>query len=615
MSPNDVWMSALLSKATEQEHEDNISCSITHQPGVLQDVYDSDTVKLAYSELAKRYGIAPIKQTEDTSDFYYRSSNVVKNEQKMLDMCVRYPGVREMVLDRVNENLSYKKEPHTQAEDAIVRRDALLDMADNLMAIDKNMNEDLRRLKTKDEVGYYLKSITYGKDAVKDEANPIPSFVAKSLHIKPEKSNHDGFGDKKKLKKRFNANPILTSNTVYTVTKMSPLFLKNIDYANQFFDCIDKHKELVKGSPLDTAEYSPNLICKGTLRPLETRDEIRFMKKYIESHVDKNTGKGLSQVITDWYGNTDRNANKAGMFHDSAEMYCNLAAKGPIALTRADCLKYSVIDAKRKINDMITEDHMSQDEIVETLSDERYWGHSASACVGLVMNDLKKNGPPLDSEIGFVGQNGKSMMQNRTPAEIHDEFVKKTTSLGKDNIVNVSYEYSKEQKERFNRDIDDVHFRLAKDTYDLIRTGEQMHICVGGAGYDNQVQRGSCIICIVENKAREKVGCIELSPSGDSVRQFKSPHNGSMQEPYVDTCRQWMDECKIQDQNCVDVMHFGDSAYFPYGNGDFTARRLAANPYPDKNNILDYYREQEKAEEILKSAERQLNGIDDTQMQ
>lgn len=602
------------------DHQNEIPNSY-NIPGVLDSgqIYSDDFVKLGYIELAKRYGLESVYHSDDDNASRYKVHEETRKAQSIIDLCVRYPGVRDMVLDRLNENLMYKKEFHSASDDAKMRTDLLLKTAEDLRSIDSNIRQDLRRLPEKEQVRYYLETITYGKKAMEGKDNPLPKKM--KYKVDPMKSEHDGFGDKKKLKKRFNANPILTTNTVYTAIKISPQFCKNIDYANQFFDCIDAD---MKGR--SQREYkddfrhtdTPNLIKNGTLVPLKHREEIAFMKQYIRSHVDRD-GKGLGQVIKDWYGNshnpddyvTENNRgyvpDNLNMFRDCAGMYKRITSSGKIAMTRQDCLYYSVVDAKRKINRLL-EDGKTQDDITDILSSDTYWGKSAKSCVGLICDDLKKNGPPAPDDFGYVGRNGKSMMQNRTPQEIHEEFVARTNAMGADDIVNVKYNYSDEQKKRFNRDIDDVHFRLAEDSLDLIRTGEEMAICVGGSGYDRDCQSKRLLICIVENKAREKVGCVELSSDGNTLKQFKSPHNGSMQPPYEDACKKWLDEIECKDKMCPDYANMGNPSYYPYGNGDFTARRLdvAANMYPDKNVIFDYYRELELCSEKEQQAQDQL---------
>lgn len=596
-------------------------------PGVLSDrqIYSDDFVELGYIEVAKRYGLSPVFPSDENRFDHVNNFKCSFNAQKIIDICSRYPGVRDMVLDQLNENLKYKKEPHTPVEDARERTNLLLKTADDLKAIDPNIRKDLRRLRTKDQVSYYLQAITYGKDAMKDKPNTVANM---KLRVDPNKSNHDGFGDKKKLRKRFNTSPLLTANTVYTAIKICPQFCKNIDYANTLFECIDKDTQFLSGQSF-TGDYNdwmytsstPNLIENGTLMPITAKNELAFMKQYIRTHITKD-GKGLGQVIQDWYGNSRdpeayrREDGRPGqmpdmpkLFRDCAGMYERITSHGQkIAMTREDCLYYSAVDAKRKI-DMLLADGKTQDDITELLSADSYWGKSAPACVGLICDDLAKNGPPDPSDFGWVGRNGKSMMQNRTIQEIHDEFINCVNSMGTDNIVNVPYEYEDAEIKRFNRDIDDMHFRLAVDTYDLVRTGQDMCICVGGSGYDRECQNKQALICVVENAAREKVGCVELSSDGNTLVQFKSPHNGSMQPPYMDTCKKWLDEANVRERDCDDYKHMGDPTYFPYGNGDFTQRRLAvANSYPNKNVIFDYY----KQEALRQAADDKTHDIQQT---
>ena len=68
------------------------------------------------------------------------------------------------------------------------------------------------------------------------------------------------------------------------------------------------------------------------------------------------------------------------------------------------------------------------------------------------------------------------------------------------------------------------------------------------------------------------------------------------------------EECCVLSQVRNKKFFLGNPSYYPYGNGDFTARRLdvAANMYPDKNVIFDYYRELELCSEKEQQAQDQL---------
>ena len=78
-----------------------------------------------------------------------------------------------------------------------------------------------------------------------------------------------------------------------------------------------------------------------------------------------------------------------------------------------------------------------------------------------------------------------------------------------------------------NDKIDDFSFILAKDTYELIDIGQELHICVGS--YGERAASGKLII-VKMIKGNEYVGCIELSPDGKSLHQAKACFNNLLEE-------------------------------------------------------------------------------------
>lgn len=591
--------------------------------------YSKEFDELAYIELQKRHGLPPYedfyKKPEPSveqlpgwsNDNYLRRNANNRNRQSLITICSRYPGVTDMVLSQVNENIAYMKTPHTAEDDAMMRGEALLAMADKLRVIDKGMNRDLRKLKTKEQVSYYLEAIIYGKNAMQGKDNPIPNSVENRLNIKPERSEHDGFGNPKKLRKRFNVDPLLTAHTVYTAIKVSPVIAKDTNHANHIFECIDAERKYCEENNTTGNTYGyrgvyPNLIANGTLLPIETKQHLRYMRQYFKAHVDPNNpNPGITQCINDWYGNQDRTSqasrDRTHDFEDAAYAYTRLAKVGTIAVSRADCLRYQVYDAQRKIG-LLMDEGKTQEEITEMLSTEDRFGKRAPACVGLLMDDIRKNGLPDPGDIGFVGRDGKPMLQNRTPHECHDELVHKLNSHNAGPIVNETYSYTDEQVERFTKSYDvdipqsdgtsrtgQLQFRLMKDVYDNVRTGEQMEICVGEPHYCEDAKNGRIILCVAETEAKERVACIELSSTGDTIYQFKGENNNPPLPVYADACKQWLEDCNIDGKGCHDVQLLGSTGT---STTNYARRHLNANPYPKPDVIYDYYRD-----EIMRNAE------------
>lgn len=71
--------------------------------------------------------------------------------------------------------------------------------------------------------------------------------------------------------------------------------------------------------------------------------------------------------------------------------------------------------------------------------------------------------------------------------------------------------------------INDLHFRLPKDTHELADVGREMNICVGS--YAQRCLDKSLGIVVAYNKDNLPVLCIELDKQFKTVVQAKEKHN------------------------------------------------------------------------------------------
>lgn len=103
-----------------------------------------------------------------------------------------------------------------------------------------------------------------------------------------------------------------------------------------------------------------------------------------------------------------------------------------------------------------------------------------------------------------------------------------------------------------NDKIDDFSFILAKDTYELIDIGQELHICVGS--YGERAASGKLII-VKMIKGNEYVGCIELSPDGKSLHQAKACFNNLLEEKKAEALKAWVEKHEINTDCCGDYSH------------------------------------------------------------
>lgn len=483
-----------------------------------------------------------------------------------VDLCVRYSGLKNMVLDRVNENILYHPELSDE-EKHNMRIGEVNKYMKTLATVDDKICEDIRRCKTADNVDSYLRKITFGKNADGSKAEDSPMSK-----IDTSKSEFEGLGISKKLKKSFNKNPVGTANFVYTA--VGKIGFRDFNHLSRMMDACQNNSE-DDGYSL----YYSSAFANDTVSPIQTKEALRFVKTYAKTHSAGN-------LVKDWY----EDSRNYMMFGDCASMYNDACKAGKVCATKEECDAESVIDAKRKISEMFEHD-ISDDEIKSRL--QEHWGDKTDACFGLIKEDLEKNGAPDPNHIAFYGRDGKPIMANRTPREIHDELSALNGKVAGVLEGNRFITYSDEQKKRYNRSINGYTFELARDIFDLVRTGEQMQICVGGSNYRNAALGGHTQIVTMRDSSNQKVGCIEISDD-NKIMQFKGPRNHGISDAReVSAAKEWIKETELKAE-CNDCVHFGDTDYMPYGDGDFTAAHLPANPYPSASLVLKYYREQER---------------------
>lgn len=544
--------------------------------------YENEASEKMATEIVKSFGI-------DAQRDYVKGSYSLNHNIARMDFLVRYPGLRDMVLNKVNENLLYAKDENgnpISEEEKIDRRTQEVDAYVTQMTnVDYKLLEDLRKCKTADDADHYLRKVTFGKNA--DGSVVEDSFISR---VKIDDSSFDGYGFGKKLRKNFNKNPLGTANFVYTA--IGKIGFRDVNHLYQMMDRMEESKEEDRGRYY--RRETP--FEHNTIKPLRMKDEIRFIKAYAKSHTP-------GQTVKDWYMN-DENYS---VFKDCANMYGDMCKAGFVCSTQEECDIASVNDAKRKVKDMLDEG-VSKDEILDAVSP--YWApgggniEPAKQMLDKVIEDIQTNG--VEERIEFYGRDGKPILANRNPQEIHDELSEKNSVVAGLTEGNKKSVYTAKDREIWDKDIGDFKFRLPKSTYELIRTGEQMQICVGGAGYREYITtQSSHNIVVMMDKSNQKVGCIELD--GKEIRQFKSPRNHAITdercgEGAVDAAKAYIEQLELRGDYCSDVRHFTDPTYAPYGDRDFTAEHLPANPYPPLRIMAKYYKgEMEKSPRKLPS--------------
>jgi hypothetical protein len=94
----------------------------------------------------------------------------------------------------------------------------------------------------------------------------------------------------------------------------------------------------------------------------------------------------------------------------------------------------------------------------------------------------------------------------------------------KDMYIAKAKELTAEYASFMSQTLDGLTLSIPKTCEDLVRIGDELHICVGVGGYDRDVAEGKSIIMTV-NKDGKEVECCELSAHARSILQLRGPHN------------------------------------------------------------------------------------------
>lgn len=158
--------------------------------------------------------------------------------------------------------------------------------------------------------------------------------------------------------------------------------------------------------------------------------------------------------------------------------------------------------------------------------------------------------------------------------KIHDRMSK---DIDKIRFSNVEISYKKSE-EIYNMMVDGFEFRLAKDTNELVKIGQELKICVGGYR-DVAIEKSSIIVSVVKDDKYH--GCIEVSPNGKYLKQAKAVYNNVFQEHKAQALQQWVETLGINADDCCDYRHIKE------GNISFDENIYLSRTYDYHNLELD----------------------------
>ena len=466
-------------------------------------------------------------------------------------MSILYPGVVEREMDLIDTRVKFDREKRgidVSDSDVIEEKmDKLLDTKKKIALIDHNISSDLSKLKTKEEVTTYLRSIVFGE-------SPKVKLPKLMIDVTKSKMLDDGYGGKK-LRKMFQKDPYATASNVRTARKMGIL---DVNHLNLLFSA---------------AEQNSHRASKdGVLYPLETAAENRFVRTMVK---ERDRGR----VISDIYIPSSSGEDGIQFFSDAASMYDNMCKRGvKFARTKEEATMVKYLDFLHLAESRIdTSEHIHQ--FVES-GGAPDWGPHTEAILAEMsdkIGEYKESG--FWDDIYRAARNGKSLF-GRDLRELHDELVYlQNRTNGGSAEFNNHYVWNEEDRARVERDYGDYKFRLAKDSNELVRVGRILNICIGDPSYDRKCVNHTSGIILMLDKNDNYVAACETDPSFERVRQFYAYRDQYLYGELVPPARQWLKDTGIKGNAHTEA--FNEHAQKKLDGHDFTVRGAVERPEVD----------------------------------
>lgn len=507
-----------------------------------------------------------------------RRMDLFDTMNSMCHFATQYPGVVKREMERYDEN--YKYHPENFSTPALDKFEKMMQTERTISLMDSKLSSDLMKAKTPEQVDDILRAVTFGQESQSDVKMSIDVASAET----------DPYGTTKSLKKEYNKNPYAVASNVRTIRKLG---LTDPSHVKQMLDIASA-----------TQDKSTQFSSYGVLKPIESKEELRFMRTYSNTHTP-------SDLIKDWYS---PDAKGASTFKDNVRMYELLIKScekgdGILARTREDAQNAQIIDAQRQVQTYVSQ--RSVEDAYNASTFVRAWGPRTKEVVDAICDVQARNDAAgYELPVYFAGRDGKVLFNNRTPSELHDEL---SALQSKCKHTNKQVIYSDEVKERFNLDINGFHFRLPQDTNELVATGEKLQICVGS--YGDSVASGREHVIIMYDDDYTAVGCLSTNRQMTGLDQAKGYHNGMIchapvtsqqditPEDAVKALEMYCEQTELETRSSDDFRARSNPNRFPHGNRDFSGgRRVTDYKLPSADVIIEKMNE-------CKSQTYQINNL------
>lgn len=484
-------------------------------------------------------------------------------------------------------------------------------VCEQLAVIDDKVLKTIAESKNLTDMKQKLQFFVFGKNE-KFEDTQVP----KNIRLTDDKTMQDPINATNKLKKAFNANPIGVANTVYTCKKLG---LKDINHVNTVIGIANDSPSLEPTRHRKNGQYQysqpksePHRRAQ-TITPIRDATMLRFLKNYANTHSPTDLIESVYGSADKWcratenvriYANILQHADIASSHDDIERNVLELEKAKLASYLKSKSIKEAYIDyigmygekTPKKINSLAYQikydktllamksvfDSQGLDGLKanETYADiiakfPPYCDKTAETVAAFEKNpdayvsSFFSKYKPAKTKETVVPQNGKSLFNNRSMNELHDELSHMSKNC---KYPNTPIQYSEKDKElEATYEASDGsgiwEFCLHEDTNEMIRTATELSNCL--ASHQNYAINGRHKYLFMRNELGEKVACISLYPKGNKyeVGEFQGPHDNAVEGRYKSIIMQWLDEHEIDYYGNSNVAAIGTNKSF-YGGHD-----------------------------------------------
>ncbi len=510
----------------------------------------------------------------------------------LTEFAVQYPAVMEYEVGKfdVNRQFAIGREPDgpmvSDRYAAERKIEVITDVMDTIAECDYKLSFDLRQAKTAEQVEDKLREVTFRTvDTDKEHIGKIDA--------KESDENKALVG--KILKKEFAKNPYAAASNARTLQKLN----------------ITDHNFIKKAFDVVHSENSHGWVRHGVLKPIETQQEMQFMKLYANTHIP-------GAPVTDIYGSDKFTPESFGKC-------CHV-------LKMMNSKNVKIADTKEKVADSLNceavrrlQRYFRNNGIEASVPNVFYhrWDDKTDTIVSKVKS-LSEFG---SDTVYYGGTDGKPVFPNRNPAEIAHVFETLETRIksldSSDKTPKDAIPYSDEKIAKFNKrihtDEGDYKFSLIADHDEFVVSAAEMHIChAQGPHYENGCRNGSHTMVLMTNMDDYRyVGLMQLD-NNNRLMEMKSYGDGSICDKNEDgsircglgaekALRQYISDMGIDVESITkghdDYNGVGNSNYYPYNKVDIRYSNIPVTPLPDADAFIRFLDSRISQAEAMRTAQ------------